>query len=268
VKFAAAVLVLFVVVAVAAPAIAPHDPRATPQSETQKNLPPSGAHPFGTDQYSRDVLSRVIYGARVSLGVAVVAVMLALTLGAAIGAVAGYAGGWTDIVCMRVVDAMLSVPRVLLLLVLVASTGPLTVGGIIVLLGCTGWPGTSRLVRGEVRLLKERDYVLASRATGTPEWRVFVLHVLPGLVPQLLVTGTLALATVIPLEAGLSFLGLGVQPPTASWGNIISDAAERPGDTWWVVLFPGLAIVCTVLAVNTIGERLRERIDRRGRSRA
>src|ERR1019366_3571088 len=165
VKFAAAVLVLFVVVAVAAPAIAPHDPRATPQSETQKNLPPSGAHPFGTDQYSRDVMSRVIYGARVSLGVAVVAVMLALTLGAAIGAVAGYAGGWTDIVCMRVVDAMLSVPRVLLLLVL-----------------------------GEVRLLKERDYVVASRATGTPEWRVFVLHVLPGLVPQLLVMGTLALA--------------------------------------------------------------------------
>jgi peptide/nickel transport system permease protein len=120
-------------------------------------------------------------------------------------------------------------------------------------------------VRGEVRLLKERDYVLASRATGTPRWRVFLLHVMPGVVPQLLVSGTLALATVIPLEAGLSFLGLGVQPPTPSWGNIISDAAERPGATWWVVLFPGLAIVCTVLAVNTIGDHLREKLNPRER---
>jgi peptide/nickel transport system permease protein len=265
VKFAAGVLLVFVLAALAAPAIAPYDPRATPQSETQKNMPPSGAHPFGTDQFSRDVLSRVVYGARVSLGVAAAAVLLALTLGAAVGALAGYAGGWTDVVCMRLVDAALSVPRVLLLLVLVASTGPLSVGGIILLLGFTGWAGTSRLVRGEVRLLKERDYVLASRATGTPEWRVFASHVLPALAPQLLVTGTLALASVIPLEAGLSFLGLGVQPPTASWGSIISDAATRPGDTWWVVLFPGLAIVCTVLAVNTVGERLRERIDPRER---
>jgi peptide/nickel transport system permease protein len=160
---------------------------------------------------------------------------------------------------------MLAIPRVLLLLVLVASTGPLSVGGIILLLGFTGWMGTSRLVRGEVRAIKERDYVLAARAMGTREGRVFVTHVLPGVVPQLLATGTLALATVIPLEAGLSFLGLGVQPPTASWGNIISGAADRAGDTWWVVLFPGLAIVCTVLAVNTISERLRVRADpRRG----
>ena len=264
-KIAAGVLVLFVIVALAAPAIAPHDPRATPQSETQKNLPPSAGHPFGTDGYSRDVLSRVIYGARVSLGVAAGAVLLALTLGAAVGAVAGYAGGWTDVVCMRLVDAALSVPRVLLLLVIVASTGPLSVGGIIVLLGLTSWPATSRLLRAEVRLLKARDYVLASRASGTPDWRVFVNHVLPGLVPQLLVAGTLALTTVISLEAGLSFLGLGVQPPTASWGGIIGDAAERPGETWWIVLFPGLAIVCTVLAVNTIGERLRERLDPRER---
>lgn len=264
-RFALGVLLAFALVAVAAPAIAPYDPRATPQSATEKNLPPSSTHPFGTDEYSRDVLSRVMYGARVSLGVAGAAVVLALTLGAAVGSLAGYTGGWTDAICMRFVDAMLSVPRVLLLLVIVATTGPLSVGGIILLLAFTGWAGTSRLVRGEVRLLKERDYVLAARATGTSEWRIFVRHVLPGTAPQLLVTGTLALATVIPLEAGLSFLGLGVQPPTASWGNIISDAAERPGDTWWVVLFPGLAIVCTVLAVNAIGERLRARVDPRQR---
>ncbi len=262
-KFAAGVLLIFALAAIAAPAIAPYDPRATPQSETQKNMAPSVAHPFGTDQFSRDVMSRVIYGARVSLGVGATAVLLTLTLGTGIGALAGYAGGWTDELCMRVVDAALSVPQVLLLLVLVASTGPLSVGGIILLLGFTGWMGTSRLVRGEVRALKQSEYVLASRAVGTPEWRVLVTHILPGVVPQLLVTGTLALATVIPLEAGLSFLGLGVQPPTASWGNIISDGAERPGDAWWVVLFPGLAIVCTVLAVNTIAERLRERLDPR-----
>lgn len=262
-KFAAAVLLVFALVAIAAPAVAPYDPRATPQSATQKDLPPSFAHPFGTDEFSRDVLSRVVFGARVSLGVASGAVLLAMTFGAAVGAVAGYAGGWTDVLCMRAVDAMLSVPRVLLLLVIVATTGPLSVGGIILLLGLTGWPGTSRLIRGEVLQLKGRDYVVASRATGTREWRVFITHVLPGVLPQLFVSATLALATVIPLEAGLSFLGLGVQPPTASWGNIISDAAERPGDTWWVVLFPGLAIVCTVLAVNTIGERLRARTDPR-----
>ncbi len=264
-KVAIGVLLVLVFVALAAPAIAPHDPRVTPESALEKNLPPSASHLFGTDQYSRDVLSRVIFGARVSLGVAAASVLLALTLGAAVGAAAGLAGGWVDAICMRIVDAMLSVPRVLLLLVLVATTGTLSVGGIVLLLGLTGWMGMSRLVRGEVRLLREREFVMAARATGASEWNVFVAHILPALVPTLLVAGTLALASVIPLEAGLSFLGLGVQSPTASWGNIISDAGERPGDVWWVVLFPGLAIVCTVLAVNTIGERLRERADPRQR---
>jgi peptide/nickel transport system permease protein len=262
-RLALAVLALFVVTALFAPAIAPYDPRVTPQSDTQKNLAPTAAHPFGTDAYSRDVMSRVIYGSRVSLGVAGAAVVLALTLGAAVGAAAGYTGGVTDVICMRVVDAVMSVPRVLLLIVIVATTGPPTVAGLILLLGFTGWATTSRIVRAEVRALKEREFVVAARAVGSPEWRVFAAHILPAVMPQLLVMATLALATVIPLEAGLSFLGLGVQPPTASWGNIIGDAAERPGETWWVVLFPGLAIVCTVLAVNTIGERLTARIEQR-----
>jgi peptide/nickel transport system permease protein len=161
------------------------------------------------------------------------------------------------------VDAVLSVPRVLLLIALVASTGPLSVGGIILLLGLTGWPLTSRLVRGEVRALRQREFVLAARATGVPEWRILVFHVLPGVVPQLLVAATLAFATVIPLEAGLSFLGLGVPPPAPSWGSIINDGAGRPIDTWWLVVFPGLAIVCVVLAVNTVGEKLRETVDPR-----
>jgi peptide/nickel transport system permease protein len=251
-RVALAVLALLVLCAVAAPQLAPYDPREQPHADTGKNQPPSRAHPFGTDSFSRDVLSRVIYGARVSLGVAAASVALAVTLGALVGALAGFAGGWVDAVGMRLVDAVLSVPRLLLLVVLVASTGALSVGGIILLLGLTGWPVTSRIVRAEVRALREREYVHAARATGVP-----------GIVPQVIVAATLALAGVSPTEASLSFLGLGVRPPTSSWGNIILDGADRPGDTWWVVLFPGLAIVATVLAVNALGDRLREAIDAR-----
>ena len=255
-------LVLFVLCAVAAPRLAPYDPREQPNADTGKNQPPSSAHPFGTDLYSRDVLSRVIYGARVSLGVSAASVLLAVTLGAIVGAVAGFTGGLVDAAAMRLVDAVLSVPRLLLLIVLVAFTGALSVGGIILLLGLTGWAATSRIVRAEVRALREREYVTAARAAGVPEWRILRSHILPGVIPQLIVAATLALATVIPLEAGLSFLGLGVRPPTPSWGNIIFDGSEH-ADAWWVVLFPGLAIVATVLAINSLGERLREAIDAR-----
>ena len=262
-RIALAVLGLAALVAVAAPALAPYDPREQPEVVSERNRPPSAAHPFGTDQYSRDVLSRVIWGSQVSLGVAVSSVLLAVTLGALVGAVAGFAGGWLDAILMRLVDAMLSVPRVLLLLVLVASLGSLSVSGIVLLLGLTGWPGMSRIVRSEVYSLKQREFVLAARATGVTEWRVLTRHILPALVPLLLVAATMAFASVIPLEAGLSFLGLGIQPPMASWGNIILDGADRPGDVWWVVFFPGVAIVATVLAINTLGDRLREAVDPR-----
>ena len=262
-RIALAVLGLAALVAVAAPALAPYDPREQPEVVSERNRPPSAAHPFGTDQYSRDVLSRVIWGSRVSLGVAVSSVLLAVTLGALVGAVAGFGGGWLDAILMRLVDAMLSVPRVLLLLVLVASLGSLSVSGIVLLLGLTGWPGMSRIVRSEVYSLKQREFVLAARATGVTEWRVLTRHILPALVPLLLVAATMAFASVIPLEAGLSFLGLGIQPPMASWGNIILDGADRPADVWWVVFFPGVAIVATVLAINTLGDRLREAVDPR-----
>jgi len=264
-RLAAAVLLAFVLTALGARYIAPHDPNAQPDIVLGKSLPPSAAHPLGTDQASRDVLSRVIWGAQVSLGVAAGSVLLAITLGASWGAVAGFAGGWADAVMMRVVDAVLSVPRLLLLIVLVASRPdePLSVGGIILLLGLTGWPATSRIVRAEVRALREREFVLAARAIGVPAWRILLVHVMPGVVPQILVAATLAFATVIPLEAGLAFLGLGVPTPTPSWGNIIRDGAEHPEVTWWLVFFPGLAIVCTVLAVNAIGDRLREAADPR-----
>jgi peptide/nickel transport system permease protein len=263
-KAAAAVLLLFVLIAVFARYIAPFDPTLTPEIIGGTNLPPSAAHLFGTDPFSRDVLSRVIWGAQISLSVAAGSVLLAVTLGAAWGAVAGFAGGWLDSLLMRVVDTVLSVPRLLLLIVLVASRSEsLSVGGIILLLGLTGWPATSRIVRAEVRALRGREFVLAARAIGVPAWRILLVHVMPGVVPQILVAATLAFATVIPLEAGLAFLGLGVPIPTPSWGNIIRDGAEHPEVTWWLVFFPGLAIVCTVLAVNAIGDRLREAADPR-----
>ena len=257
-RLSLALLALFVLTALVAPNAAPYSPNAQPNADTGKNQPPSHAHPFGTDLYSRDVLSRVMYGARVSLGVAAASVLLAVVVGTTIGALAGFAGGWVDAVCMRMVDALLSVPRLLLLIVVVASTGQLPVAGLILLLGFTSWPGMSRIVRGEVRAVRVRDFVLAARASGVPERRILVSHVLPGVVPQVLVAATLALASVIPLEAGLSYLGFGVKLPTPSWGNIIREGSDTAVENWWMVLFPGLAIVATVLAVNTLGERMRE----------
>ena len=262
-RLSLALLALFVVTALVAPEAAPYSPNAQPNADTGKNQPPSRAHPFGTDLYSRDVLSRVMHGARVSLGVAAASVLLAVVIGTTVGALAGFAGGWVDGVCMRMVDALLSVPRLLLLIVIVASTGQLPVAGLILLLGFTSWPGMSRIVRGEVRALRVRDFVLSARASGVPERRILVSHVLPGVVPQVLVAATLALASVIPLEAGLSYLGFGVRLPTPSWGNIIREGSDTAVETWWMVLFPGLAIVATVLAVNTLGERMREALDPR-----
>jgi len=272
-RLSLALLALFVLTALVAPEAAPYSPNAQPNADTGKNQPPSRAHPFGTDLYSRDVLSRVMHGARVSLGVAAQLIgdglfrdqfLLQRIAGFVLvvfGALAGFAGGWVDAVCMRMVDALLSVPRLLLLIVIVASTGQLPVAGLILLLGFTSWPGMSRIVRGEVRVLRVRDFVLSARASGVPERRILVSHVLPGVVPQVLVAATLALASVIPLEAGLSYLGFGVRLPTPSWGNIIREGSDSAVETWWMVLFPGLAIVATVLAVNTLGERMREALD-------
>lgn len=262
-RLALTVLLALGIAAAAAPLLARQDPAAQPDIVHAKYLPPSAEHPFGTDAYSRDVYSRVLYGARVSLGVALASVALAMTLGTFVGALAGLSGGWLDALLMRLVDALLAVPRLLLVLSLVATVGTLSPVGLVLLLGATGWPTMSRIVRGEVRAVREREYVLAARATGVPEWRVLLRHILPAVLPPVLVAGTLALATVIPLEAGLSFLGLGIQPPRASWGNIILEGADRPAETWWLLFFPGVAIFATVLAANALGERLRDAVDPR-----
>jgi peptide/nickel transport system permease protein len=227
---------------------------------SQLHLPPSSAHLFGTDGYGRDVLSRVMHGSRVSLSLSVAAVSLALLLGTAYGALAGLLGGTVDRLLMRVLDVALAMPRLLLLLAVTAffpTRLPLT--AFVILLGCTGWFDVARLVRGEVQSLMHRDFMLAARTLGVPLHQQLWGHLLPHLFPLLAVTATLNVASTITLEAGLSFLGFGVQPPTPSWGNIMLDGADALFANWWLTLFPGLAIILAVLTCHALGDALRDR---------
>jgi peptide/nickel transport system permease protein len=256
-RIAVIVLLLLVLFALFAPVIAPYDPIAQPDIVGLKSLAPSAAHPFGTDPYSRDVLSRVIYGARLSLGIGFLATVISATFGVAYGAAAGLAGGWLDSVMMRVLDALMAIPRLLLLIAILAGWRTLPVTTLVLFLGLTGWFGLSRLVRGQVLALKETEFITAARALGAKQGRVIVSHLLPNLFSVIAVAATLGFAHVIVLEAGLSYLGIGVPQPLASWGNIIQDGAEDVAGLWWLSLFPGLALLATVIALNTIGERIR-----------
>jgi peptide/nickel transport system permease protein len=260
---ALALLLLLVLVALLAPLLAPYDPNHLFGPVEWKNRPPSAAHPFGTDPFSRDVLSRVIFGTRVSLGVGVIAGVLSTTLGAAYGAVAGFAGGFADQAMMRLVDAALGIPRVLLLLAVVALWDNVSTPTLVVLLGVTGWLGTSRVARDHVRLVRTRDFVAAARALGATGRRVLVRHVVPHLATPVMVVTPLAVANVIALETGLSYLGLGVQPPTASWGTIMLDGSESVFTAWWTVAFPGALVILTIVAVNLLGDGLRDALDPR-----
>jgi peptide/nickel transport system permease protein len=240
------------------------DPLAQPCVLTCRNLPPSLAHPFGTDDLSRDILSRVANGGRISLAVAILAVGLSVTLGAAVGLVAGYWGGTVDAALMRLVDAALAIPRLFLLLLVLAVWEQAPVATLVVLIGVTGWFGTGRLVRGEVLRLREETYVRAAEALGANRRRIIFRHLLPNTAGPLLVAATLGVGDVILLEAGLSFLGLGVQPPTPSWGGMILDAKSVLAAAPWAGIFPGLAIVVTVLSSNLFGDALRDAVDPRG----
>lgn len=257
------VVVAFSVAALLAPALAPYDPAAQPDIVALKSLPPSLAHPFGTDVYSRDVLSRVLYGARVSLAVGLLAALLAATVGTAYGAVAGYLGGRWDAAMMRVIDALLAVPRALLLIAVLSLWGRVPLWLLVVLLGLTGWFGVSRLVRAQVLALRDHDLVASARALGASDARILVRHVLPNVLSPVIVSATLGIGNVIVLEAGLSFLGIGVRPPQPSWGNIIQDGGSDLAALWWVALFPGLCIVLTVMAFNALGDGLRDAMDPR-----
>ena len=260
---AIAVLVLVALTTLLAPLLAPFDPAAQPDIVGMRSQPPSLAHWFGTDPFSRDVLSRVLYGGRVSLAVGALAMLVAATVGTAWGAIAGYAGGWTDLLMMRVTDAMLSVPRVLLLLAILSLWGGVPVPALVLLLGLTGWFGMSRLVRAEVRAAREREYVAAANALGAHPARVLLRHALPSAISPVLVAATLGVGHAILLEAGLSFLGVGVRPPQASWGSVIRDGADAVAAHWWVSFFPGLMIALTVTALNVLGDSLRDALETR-----
>lgn len=261
------VLTVFVLAAVFAPLVAPYAPNAQPDIVGLARIAPSWSHPFGTDVFSRDVLSRVIYGARISLGVATLAILLAMSAGTAWGAVAGYAGGATDAVMMRIIDALLAVPRILILLLVLGLWGNISLPMLVLVLGLTGWFGTSRLVRERVRALSKQDFTLAARAMGARDLRVLWRHVLPNALSPVIVAATLGIGNVIVLEAALSYLGIGVRPPHASWGNIIEDGADQIGSAWWIALFPGLAMLVTVIAFNLLGDALRDALDPRDERR-
>jgi peptide/nickel transport system permease protein len=257
------VLLLVALSAVLAPILAPYDPAAQLDIARLQNQPPSLAHLMGTDPFSRDVLSRLLYGTRISLAIGLGAVALSISFGIAVGATAGMLGGWVDAVLMRLVDAALSVPRVLILILIVSLWEGVGLVSLTLLLASTGWFAVSRLVRAETLAVRDREFVVAARALGGTPFRLLVRHVLPNVIAPALVAATLGVANVILLEAGLSYLGIGVRPPAASWGTIIQDGAERVSELWWLTLFPGLAILVTVFACNALGDALRDAFDPR-----
>jgi peptide/nickel transport system permease protein len=255
-------LAVLYLVALLAPFLAPYDPIAQPDILHTSYLAPSLAHWFGTDRFGRDVLSRMLYGARISLIIAFVAVAISVSIGTLVGAVAGYFGGRVDALLMRFTDMVLAFPRLVLLIMIVALFSPST-PLIIAVLGLTQWPGTARIVRGDVLSLRERDFVQAARALGMSRRRIILRHLVPNVLAPVIVTATLGIGNTIVLEAGLSFLGLGVQPPTPSWGNMVADGRQNLLGAWWVATMPGLAIVFTVLAFNLVGDGLRDALDPR-----
>jgi peptide/nickel transport system permease protein len=258
---AGGVVVAFVaVLALLAPLIAPMDPN---RYDVKKILDaPSGLHPLGTDQLGRDVLSRMLYGARVSLAVGFVSVGIATAIGIALGSLAGYHGGTTDALVMRLVDLMLVFPRFFLLLAVLGFLRP-SIWTIMAVIGLTGWMSVARLVRAEFLSLREREFVLWSQSIGASAFRIIWRHILPNAIAPVLVAITLGIPAAILAESGLSFLGLGVQPPHATWGNILSEGKDAIEIGWWLSVYPGLAILVTVLSYNLLGEGIRDALDPR-----
>ena len=262
-RVALAVLVLLALLATFAPWIAPFDPAAQLGIVDLKFQGPSREHWLGTDSVSRDVLSRMLFGAQVSLRVAVLAAGMSAVLGLVWGAAAGYAGGLLDSILMRTVDTLLSIPRVLLLLTVIALWGRITPAGLIIMIGATGWFGVSRLARAEALTVRTRDFVYAARALGTRHATILVRHVLPHALGPVLVAATVAVGQVIVLEAALSYFGYGIPEPAASWGRIIYDGRDQIVQAWWLTVFPGAALIITSLAVNAVADRLRTALNPR-----
>ncbi|MDT8419578.1 MAG: ABC transporter permease [Desulfuromonadales bacterium] len=236
------------------------DPAAIDVS--QSLLPPSLAHPLGTDDLGRSVLVRLLYGARISLLVGFVAVGISCLIGIFLGALAGFYGGWVDTLIMRFVDIMLCFPTFFLILAVIAFLNP-SIWNIMIVIGVTSWMGVARLIRAEFLSLRERDFVQAAIALGASDMRLIFRHILPNALSPVLVTATLGVAGAILTESALSFLGIGVQPPTPSWGNMLITGKQTLGSAWWLSVFPGLAILITVLGYNLLGEGIRDALDPR-----
>lgn len=253
------VLMLFFA-AVFAPFVAPYNPDDIDRKYILEA--PSLKHPLGTDDLGRDVLSRIIWGARISLSVGFVAVGIAVVIGIMLGSLSGYYGGWIDRITMRFIDIMLSIPTFFLILAVIAFIGS-GIWNIMIVIGFTSWMGVARLVRAEFLSIKEREYVLAARALGVSDIRIIFRHIMINSMAPVLVSAVLGIAGAVLLESGLSFLGIGIQPPTPSWGNILTLGKDNIEIAWWLSVFPGLAILITVLSYNLVGEGLRDALDPR-----
>jgi peptide/nickel transport system permease protein len=253
------VLVLFLVAALA-PLLSPYDPNDIDRDQILES--PGISHLLGTDDLGRDVFSRMIFGSRISLAVGFVAVGLATLIGVILGSVSGYYGGWTDRLMMRFIDIMLSIPTFFLILAVITFVGP-SIWNIMLVIGLTSWMGVARLVRAEFLSLKEREFVLAARAVGSGDLRIIFRHILVNSMSPVFVSAVLGVAAAILVESALSFLGIGVQPPTPSWGNMLTLGKDNIEIAWWLSLFPGLAILFTVLGYNLVGEGLRDALDPR-----
>lgn len=254
------VVAMLFVVSLLAPLLAPYDPNGINAWRVLEA--PSWQHWFGTDELGRDVLSRVLYGARISLKVGFVAVGIAVAIGTVVGLVSGYYSGIVDAGLMRVVDIMLCFPAFFLILAVITFLEP-SIWYIMMVIGLTGWMGVARLVRAETLSIREMDYIMAARCIGCSNMRIIFRHILPNTVSPILVSATLGIAGAILTESALSFLGIGVQPPTPSWGNILTSGKDYIEFAWWLSLFPGLAILVTVLAYNLLGEGIRDALDPR-----
>lgn len=249
---------LFIVVGIIAPFITPHDPMT--QNYEALNQAPSLAHPFGTDNYGRDVFSRVIYGTRYALLLGVVIIGIQMVIGVGLGLIAGYYEGYVESVIMRIVDISLSIPGIVLALAIAGMLG----GGLmplIVAISLVGWRGFTRIVRGDVKSVIEEDYIDAARSSGVPDRWIILKHVLPNVSSSIIVYATLTMPTVILWSAALSFLGMGVHPPTPEWGALIADGRGDLQSAWWISTFPGFAIMATIIAFNAIGDGLRDALD-------
>ncbi|MBD3379652.1 MAG: ABC transporter permease subunit [Candidatus Omnitrophica bacterium] len=260
------IIAVMTLTAVFAPLVAPYDPLEMDLSPEGRLKPPSPEHFFGTDNLGRDVFSRMLYGARISLSVGFIAVIISVCIGILLGGLSGYYGGRVDALIMRFVEVMYCFPTFFLIMMVITFLGP-SIVNVMVVIGLTSWPGLCRLVRAEFLSLRERDFVSSAKVQGIPDRRIIFRHILPNAMAPVYVSATLSVGAAILVESALSFLGLGVQIPRPSWGNILTAGKNYLDYAWWLTFFPGIAILLTVLSFNLVGEGLRELLDPRLRKR-